>query len=422
MILSIYFGSINRKLNATSPHLGNPGVGGTQYCMLLLAHYLKEYAPDIKVYILSESELVLETGLNYIKTSRDLVTETAKIIRTDILIVKNDSDVFFLKQLKEASLKIIIWGHNYYFADFARWVSETPNIKANVFVGKQQYDRYIDHEIIKKSVVIFNMLPDILGESIIRENDSKTVIYMGALVPVKGFLQLAQIWKGILKIVPDARLLVMGTGNLYNSDCRLGPLGVADEDFEKEFIPYISDESGMLLSSVKFLGIVKEEKYDFFKKASIGVVNPSARTETFGMGVIEMAIAKLPVVTLKKNGYPDTIKNKKSGYLCNSLNEIQNKIIYLLQHPEKNNQMGEVSKQMAQQFAPEIIIKQWISLLNKVYEGNENVSYSKPAPPYNNNFKWIRIINRFLRFKLHLKFVPPLINIETAVYNRFVHK
>ncbi len=40
ILLSIYFGDINHALDARNPQLGNPGVGGTQYCMLLLAYYL----------------------------------------------------------------------------------------------------------------------------------------------------------------------------------------------------------------------------------------------------------------------------------------------------------------------------------------------------------------------------------------------
>ena len=58
------------------------------------------------------------------------------------------------------------------------------------------------------------------------------------------------------------------------------------------------------------------------KNTSVGVVNPSARTETFGMGAIEMNCAGLPVVTLGKNGYPDTIENGVTGYLCHSYKEI----------------------------------------------------------------------------------------------------
>lgn len=44
--LSIYFGDINHTLDARNPQFGNPGVGGTQYCMLLLAYYLNMYAKD----------------------------------------------------------------------------------------------------------------------------------------------------------------------------------------------------------------------------------------------------------------------------------------------------------------------------------------------------------------------------------------
>ena len=48
------------------------------------------------------------------------------------------------------------------------------------------------------------------------------------------------------------------------------------------------------------------------------------------MGAIEMNCAGLPVVTLGKNGYPDTIENGVTGYLCHSYKGIADKIVFLL--------------------------------------------------------------------------------------------
>ncbi|MCS2551289.1 hypothetical protein [Bacteroides faecis] len=48
---------------------------------------------------------------------------------------------------------------------------------------------------------------------------------------------------------------------------------------------------------MKFLGVVGEGKEEIFRKASVGIVNPSGRTETFGMGVVD-GEARLPVVTI----------------------------------------------------------------------------------------------------------------------------
>lgn len=65
---------------------------------------------------------------------------------------------------------------------------------------------------------------------------------MGALIPEKGFLILAKMWKYILKKVPMARLQVIGGGNLYSRNCSLGRMGIADKLFEEEFFPYLSEK------------------------------------------------------------------------------------------------------------------------------------------------------------------------------------
>lgn len=389
--------------------------------MYVIACLLFKYVcKGLSVSIISESLLQLPDGITYIKTEPGRYVFTAEQIGTDVLITKNSVNPEEQAAIERTNLKVILWGHNYYFSDYAQWVSQTRSIKANVFVGKQQYDRYIDHDIITKSLTIFNMLPDFLGERVCRKNDGKTVVYMGALVPVKGFLEMAKMWKSIVQAVPEAQLLVMGTGSLYteSKDAKWGSLGIADEEFEKQFLPYVTDEHRNLLPSVKFLGKVGVEKYDYFRNASVGVVNPSARTEIFSVSIMEMALASLPVVTLNKNGFPDSIDDGVTGYLCLSQKEIQSKIIMLLKDKEHNNRLGDAAKKRVKEFAPEKIIEQWKSLIYRVYKNELVIPYSSPIPPFSNNLKWIRCVLRTLRFTLGLKFIPPFINVETWVYNQ----
>lgn len=73
---------------------------------------------------------------------------------------------------------------------------------ANVFVGRQQYDRYVDHKIILKSTYIYNMYPMEKKQKRKFENQH-TVTYIGSLVPEKGFQVLAAAWKKIIAEVPD---------------------------------------------------------------------------------------------------------------------------------------------------------------------------------------------------------------------------
>lgn len=401
------------SINACNIDKGNPGVGGTQYCMLELAHYLNKNT-DYQITIIAQQNYILEKGIDFflLEDENNLcnIVETAKM---DILILSQFNNIELRTAIAKINCKVITWSHNYIYSDFCQFISKTNSIKANVFVGKQQYDRYIDDDVIDKCTFIHNMFLD-NSLSVVRENDSKTVVYMGALVDGKGFAELCSIWQGIIKEVPDARLLVLGSGKLYGN-CQLGKYGIASQSYENKFIKYIVDEKGEIIPSIKFLGIVGEGKTEIFRKASVGVVNPSARTETFCMGVVEMAEAKLPVVTIGKNGYFDTVDNGNTGILANSLEDVKRNIIDLLKNPTKNEKLGNNAKSRIEKFSPKNIGPQWVKLLNDIYADVYKPKYLMPSKPMNNNNKWIRIIIRFLRYTLHLRFIPSLIKLETFV-------
>ena len=100
-------------------------------------------------------EILLVNGLND-------VSKIAK--KADILVISSRRDgnplpQTFFNQLDENKVKTVLWGHNYYYSDYCNRIANCNAIKANVFVGRQQYDRYVDHKIILKSTYIYNMYP-----------------------------------------------------------------------------------------------------------------------------------------------------------------------------------------------------------------------------------------------------------------------
>lgn len=409
MKVAIYLGNDEgNKIKVDNIFDGNPGIGGTQYCMLQLAEYLSTRVE--LCLVLSKREFELSRNIKFTKTNSD--TEFISAINDNgcnILITQ-----FLPSEICDRldHVKIIVWSHNYIYADYCQRLSKSDKVFCNVFVGKQQYDRYIDNDIIKKSTYIYNMFFD-EDISTVRFIDNKTVVYMGALVEGKGFSELCSIWPSIINEVPNATLLVLGSGALYGR-IKLGPLGIAEESYERKIASYITDKKGIIIPSVRFLGVVGSEKTDIFRRATVGVVNPTARTETFGMGIAEMAKATLPVVTLAKNGHFDTVINDETGLLGNNLLDVRNKIVYLLKHTERNRELGLNAKKLNKRYNPNLIGQQWLSLLEKVHNSESPLcdEYIKASPPYTNNTKWLRIILRFLRFKLKLHFIPSLIDME----------
>lgn len=416
MKIGLYFPNIGLDgVDLSTPYVSNPGIGGTQYCFLLLGYYLLEYySEEIEITYYSNNQCILfKNTQNKIVDGLLHAIYLSETNGDDFLIIPQLSyDEFLL--MKGTDHPIIVWAHNYMLNDDANLISSLSCVKSVVFVGRQQYDRYIDHDIIKKSTYIYNMLNDSVGDVAVNAG-SKTVVYMGALIPSKGFHLLARIWKDILKECPIAKLQVIGRGSLYSRNEVLGAYGLAEKSYEEFFLSYITDCDGKILPSVKFLGILGEEKYQIFKDAAVGVLNPSARTETFGMGVIEMAFCKLPVVTLYKNGFPDTVINNHTGILARNLNGIKKAIVYLLNTPDKRLLMGSAAKSFANEFSPLYVTKKWMNLFKILCENNR-LQYLSPDKAFNNNLKWLRICNRFLRFNVGFHLVPSVLALETIIF------
>ena len=256
-----------------------------------------------------------------------------------------------------------------------------------------------------KSTYIYNMI-----------NTSRTakercvvqpsVTYIGSLVPAKGFHLLAKIWPSVLARVPDAQLNVIGTGKVYDRNAVLGKYGIAQESYENEFMPYLTDENSDILPSVHFLGLLGEEKEDILCQTAVGVVNPTALTETFCISAVEMQLCGVPVVSKKKWGLLDTIKDRKTGFLYTSEKEFVDRVVQLLLDKELNAQFGCQGQAFVKNtFEAGILIHQWIDLLKDVYN-DVPATYAGVQGNWGNDLKFLRGVLRFFRFKLGMKFIP----------------
>ena len=101
---------------------GNPGIGGTQYLMLLLAYYLST-DDKYNITLIGNRKIV---GLN--KCRHLLVDSDEEIFdkllfhHIDILIIHHYPYSILKEALMNAPFKIIVWCHNYLYADFCKYI------------------------------------------------------------------------------------------------------------------------------------------------------------------------------------------------------------------------------------------------------------------------------------------------------------
>ena len=400
-------------VDLSNPELGNPGVGGSEYLFTLLASQLKKRGLDITIYHYSENALPDGSCDYIVKDSIDMLKK-ANFDGMDILIHQVGKTTEWYQTLEKTSIKSVAWSHVYLDYDELKDVRKCNNVKRVVFVGKEEYDSYIDDDVIKKSTYIFNMIP-MESAAAKRELNKRIITYVGSLVPAKGFHKLAQIWPDIIKKVPDAELYVLGNGKVYDRNAKLGKFGISQEDYENSFMKYLTDDKEAILPSVHFLGIVGNEKVDIFKKTAVGVVNPTALTETFCVSAVEMEYAYVPVISRKKWGLLDTVDDGKTGYLFSNSSDFIEKMVCLLNNEELNQNMGKKAHEFVKDnFDMNRIIPLWISLIDEI-DKDIPVKYLGVQKNWSNDYKWIKGCIRFFRFNMSLVWLPSFHDLKNML-------
>jgi len=154
-------------------------------------------------------------------------------------------------------------------------------------------------------------------------NQGKTILSIGAFVPIKGHDTLIRAFSHVLSQLPDARLIIVG-GN--------GP--------ELEPIRYLI--KSLLLDDKVVISIdVPHERIPaFLSQAQLFVL--ASRREGFGLVVTEAAAAKVPVVCTKAHGLRELITDGVTGRLVeiDNHNALADAIVDVLTHPDEAARMA----------------------------------------------------------------------------------
>lgn len=162
----------------------------------------------------------------------------------------------------------------------------------------------------------------------------KVIVSVGRLVHRKGQDHLIESMPQILKSVPDAHLLLVGTG------------------------PYLTHLSKLvarnkLENHVSFIGRIQYAELPRFICAGDIFVMPSrsrlAGLEVEGLGIVylEASSCGLPVIAGSSGGAPDAVLDGVTGFVVNGTDnkQIAQTAIELLNNPEKARAMGAAGRQ-----------------------------------------------------------------------------
>jgi glycosyltransferase involved in cell wall biosynthesis len=207
---------------------------------------------------------------------------------------------------------------------------------------------------------IYNLSDDIYLKPEPRKPDGKTVLFVGALRPEKGFDRLALAWPIVYAAFPDARLVVAGSISLHHGRVGAGVLGLGD--YQTKVIAPFQEWAKRARADVVFLGAVGARELLGLHPTSVAcVVNPLGG-ETFCCAAVEAQLCGNPVVSVCAGALPEVTEPGMTSLLVerDSAQALAEAILRLLRKPAEVDAMGKAARRRAMAlFGPEPIMAAW---------------------------------------------------------------
>lgn len=337
-------------------------LGGSEYEILLVSYLLEKRDNGIESYLLSNYDgIVPHVEFRHVQ---DLEQACDFCVANSIKRLVVDIKQFKEEIIKKFSTKIefYVWAHNIVGEYQLNLCLTYSCVKKIICVSQSQMLGFRKHPSILKACYIYNIIPFRGKEyykSRVKTRNQHNVVYMGCIRADKGFHVLAKAWPTVLDNFPDAQLFVIGNGQLYGKNVALGHYGVAAQEYEEEFMPYLTDSEGSILPSVHFMGLLGDEKYDIMGMCKVGVPNPTNSSETFCISGVEMELMGCSVTTLRLPVYEETQMN--TNYLFKDETQISDFIIRRLRDEPDN--FDDLYEFVTSKFGAEKSLHRWEHLI-----------------------------------------------------------
>jgi len=184
-----------------------------------------------------------------------------------------------------------------------------------------------------------------------KHRNPRKIVFAGAMYYHRGLDILLKAIPKILKNVPDAKFVLIGSGA------------------ELEKLKKIVSKNN-LASSVEFTGWINRDMIPGkISDASVGI-GPlrltDVTTRALPIKVLEYMAVGLPIIAQEGTLSEDVLVNEKNGYFFNGEDDLVSKITLLLDKPEKIERMSQESTKMVQKFSWDSVIRNIIEKVTKI--------------------------------------------------------
>jgi len=185
------------------------------------------------------------------------------------------------------------------------------------------------------------------------DKDDKILINVGRLIKSKGQRHLIEMMPYLRRLLPQVKLLIIGSGPQYNSL----------RDLINKYY---------LQNNIYLLGY-RQDVQDLLKMSDLFVY--SAQWEGLGVAVIEAMVAGIPILAHPLPALKEYIVNDQNGFFCDVLdkNNFANKVYdVLINYQDRLPIVTNAQKKVNMMFSAEKISNQYIKLYQQLLSNINN--------------------------------------------------
>lgn len=319
-------------------------------------HYFFEYIVRNRIDIVinqsgnfSDSQLWLkakEKGVKVISVLHTYPTTSYKHLwECDVFPLRNDTFIEKAKRIVRCLLYLKIKNH-YRQSTLSEFRHMLPRTDIMVTLSKKQYDEINNWcpGYLYKYRTIPN--PNAYGVDYFDVSCKKNIIlYVGLFSSVKREDRIVKVWRKIYKEYPDWELVIVGYGN----------------ELRRKYLRNLAKG----IKNIRFTGYQSPLKWQ--QRAKIACM--TSISEGWGMVLTEaMQCGAVPVAFNSFASVTDIITDGRNGLLVKpfSLKEYEQKLKYLLDHPDVLNEMSTHAAEDIKRYSVENVVDQWEELFNEL--------------------------------------------------------
>jgi glycosyltransferase involved in cell wall biosynthesis len=388
-----------------APDLPNPGIGGTIFTRVRLADSFARRFPEHTVDVWAERPIeMLSAPENFCLHSGPLevflenladAADDWVLTGPSMLLRKVPADI-----LQQVARRTIITSHLMHDVDL--WEAERI-ARFGAVGGTGSYHFHATRSRSPKVYLRDLFLPGweqpARSERSAKERSGLRIVHVGALLPLKGFDDLARIWDDIRRAVPDVTLDVIGGADLYGT-INDHPLLPTTREFGEKILQHLP-EADIVDGLVRFHGRLGIEKADVIRAADVAVLNVANRHECFPAAALECLDLGTPVVGSDANGLWDSMRHLPE--LATRLpEEVPPILARLLHQPDELDVLRDRGQAVAADFRAEndAIVERWKAVATTLLERRRPPSFAPTPRPAASARLWSDWARRRLRYEL----------------------